>query len=98
MCVQLLGTDARMRHAFSHLTSRDPAQFWTSGQWMTERRGGSDVAGGTETLAMRQSDGSFSLYGYKWFTSATDSNMALTLARIVDDKGSTVAVRVQSLD
>lgn len=29
--------------AFPRLTSRDPQKFWTSGQWMTERRGGSDV-------------------------------------------------------
>ena len=29
--------------AHEHLTSRDPSMFWTSGQWMTERRGGSDV-------------------------------------------------------
>uniref|UniRef100_A0A8C4WWI1 Adaptive response protein AidB N-terminal domain-containing protein n=1 Tax=Eptatretus burgeri TaxID=7764 RepID=A0A8C4WWI1_EPTBU len=28
--------------ALEHLTSRDPTHFWTSGQWMTERRGGSD--------------------------------------------------------
>ena len=27
----------------SHLTSRDPNTFWTSGQWMTEKEGGSDV-------------------------------------------------------
>jgi hypothetical protein len=32
------------------LTSRDPGRFITSGQWMTERTGGSDV-GGTETIA-----------------------------------------------
>ena len=31
------------------LLSRDPAQMWTSGQWMTERTGGSDV-GLTETI------------------------------------------------
>ena len=29
--------------AFPRLTSRDPKTFWTSGQWMTERGGGSDV-------------------------------------------------------
>ena len=28
-----------LEKAFSHLTSRDPAYFWTSGQWMTEKRG-----------------------------------------------------------
>ncbi|XP_041456864.1 acyl-CoA dehydrogenase family member 11-like isoform X1 [Lytechinus variegatus] len=75
------------RSAFGHLTSRKPETFWTSGQWMTEKKGGSDVAGGTETLAYPQNDGSFNLHGYKWFSSATDSDMTLTLARIVDDDG-----------
>ena len=32
-----------LKDAYSHLTSRDPKKFWTSGQWMTERKGGSDV-------------------------------------------------------
>jgi acyl-CoA dehydrogenase len=61
------------------LLSRDPAQMWTSGQWMTERTGGSDVSQ-TETIARRDGDG-WRLYGTKWFTSATTSEMALTLAR-----------------
>ena len=30
--------------ALPRLLSRDPGRFWTSGQWMTERGGGSDVA------------------------------------------------------
>ncbi|KAF4591890.1 acyl-CoA dehydrogenase [Ophiocordyceps camponoti-floridani] len=29
-----------MEHVFRRLTSRDPAEAWTSGQWMTERAGG----------------------------------------------------------
>ena len=62
-----------------HLTTRDPQQMWTSGQWMTERTGGSDVSQ-TETVARRDGDG-WRLYGTKWFTSATTSEMALTLAR-----------------
>ena len=32
-----------LQDAYDHLTSRDPDKFWTSGQWMTERKGGSDV-------------------------------------------------------
>ena len=28
----------------------------------------------------------YRLYGYKWFSSATDGNMALALAKIVDDE------------
>jgi hypothetical protein len=65
------------------VTSRDAKKFWTSGQWMTERKGGSDVADGTETIAVPQADGTFKLWGYKWFTSASDSDMTITLARFV---------------
>ncbi|MCA9971328.1 MAG: acyl-CoA dehydrogenase family protein, partial [Anaerolineales bacterium] len=65
--------------AVPHLISRDPAQFWTSGQWMTESTGGSDV-GLSETTA-EQVDGVWRLHGRKWFTSATTSQIALTLAR-----------------
>lgn len=62
------------------LVSRDPALAWTSGQWMTETTGGSDV-GRTETVAVRDGDGQWRLHGTKWFTSATTSEIALTLAR-----------------
>ncbi|XP_064392364.1 acyl-CoA dehydrogenase family member 11-like [Halichondria panicea] len=80
------------KRAFCHLTARDPESFWTSGQWMTEKRGGSDVAGGTDTVAYGpDSEGNYSLHGYKWFTSATDANMAFTLARIVTDQGDVTA-------
>jgi alkylation response protein AidB-like acyl-CoA dehydrogenase len=71
---------ALIERALAHLTARDPAQFWTSGQWMTESTGGSDV-GLSETVARRDDDGRWRLYGRKWFTSAVTSQMALTLAR-----------------
>jgi acyl-CoA dehydrogenase len=61
------------------LTTRDPAKMWTSGQWMTERTGGSDVSQ-SETIAKRDGE-TWRLYGTKWFTSATTAEMALTLAR-----------------
>ncbi|MEO6774529.1 MAG: acyl-CoA dehydrogenase family protein [Kofleriaceae bacterium] len=61
------------------LLTRDPAVMWTSGQWMTERTGGSDVST-SETVA-KQVDGQWQLFGTKWFTSATTAQMALTLAR-----------------
>ena len=63
-----------------HLTTRDPSTAWTSGQWMTETTGGSDV-GKTGTVARRDASGAWRLHGTKWFTSATTSEMALTLAR-----------------
>ncbi|KAK2779851.1 hypothetical protein FQN53_001281 [Emmonsiellopsis sp. PD_33] len=76
------------------LLSRDPTQAWTSGQWMTERKGGSDVRG-TETVARKlaveeQGDGvdalgfplgPWQIDGFKWFSSATDANMTIMLAK-----------------
>ena len=77
--LQLSGNRPLIDCALPRLTSRDPATFWTSGQWMTESTGGSDV-GRSETVACREGDG-WRLYGRKWFTSATTSPMTLTLAR-----------------
>ena len=74
------GNRGLIEHAVPHLVSRDPGQFWTSGQWMTEATGGSDV-GSSESVAVPQPDGSWSISGRKWFTSAATSQMALTLAR-----------------
>jgi acyl-CoA dehydrogenase len=70
---------ALVERAVPRLTSRNAADAWTSGQWMTERTGGSDVSQ-TETVA-RLVDGEHRLFGTKWFTSATTSEMTLTLAR-----------------
>ena len=70
---------ALVERAVPRLTSRDPRLAWTSGQWMTERTGGSDV-GISETVARHDGE-HWRLFGTKWFTSATTSEMALTLAR-----------------
>ena len=78
--LSISGNKTLMQRALPHLTARDPARFWTSGQWMTESTGGSDVSL-TETVARQGSDGRWRLYGRKWFTSAVTSQMALTLAR-----------------
>ena len=83
---------ATFNSAFERLTTRNPLTAWTSGQWMTERKGGSNVSG-TETIARiadrslgsKALDGSplgpYSVYGFKWFSSATDADMAVFLAR-----------------
>lgn len=71
--------DEKLKKTFNeHLMSRDKKSFWTSGQWMTERTGGSDVSG-TSTIAKTE-NGVHKLHGTKWFTSATTSQMAFTLA------------------
>jgi alkylation response protein AidB-like acyl-CoA dehydrogenase len=74
------GNQALIERAVPHLLSRDPEMFWTSGQWMTESTGGSDV-GLSETIARRDEEGVWRLYGRKWFTSAATSQIALALAR-----------------
>ena len=75
--------------AYDRVTSRDPQKAWTSGQWMTERSGGSDVSG-TETIATPVSEtasvsgiplGPWRIDGFKWFSSATDSSMTVLLAQ-----------------
>ncbi|KAJ5636906.1 uncharacterized protein N7484_010219 [Penicillium longicatenatum] len=72
---------------------------WTSGQWMTERAGGSDVQN-TETWATYSplpkssasgplGDGDYLISGFKFFSSATDANVALLLAKSPSGKLST---------
>ncbi|KAI0403988.1 very-long-chain acyl-CoA dehydrogenase [Xylaria palmicola] len=83
------------QNAYDHLISRNPTEAWTSGQWMTERVGGSDVSR-SETVAKYsplpndaplcdpEEDipiGPWSIDGFKWFSSATDSNMTILLAQ-----------------
>lgn len=83
--------------ALERLLSRVPDVAWTSGQWMTERPGGSDVRN-TETRARRVSDeeresqkgmvasdgnvlGPWRIDGFKWFSSATDADCTVLLAK-----------------
>jgi len=76
--IELHGDDFLRKNAFPGLTSRDPKAFRTSGQWMTERTGGSDVS---RSMTIAIPDGEhFALHGHKWFTSAITAHMAFTLA------------------
>lgn len=52
----------------------------TAGMSMTEKQGGSDVRSGT-TTATPSTDGTYTIVGHKWFTSAPMSDMFLTLAQ-----------------
>lgn len=76
--IELYGDDFLKEHAYKGLTSRKPESFKTSGQWMTERTGGSDVS---RSMTFATPDGNdYILRGHKWFTSAITANMAFTLA------------------
>jgi acyl-CoA dehydrogenase len=73
--------DAGLRDEWlPRLTSTDPDTAVTSGQWMTEAQGGSDLSR-SSTTARLAGDGSWRLTGEKWFCSAADSAVAVALAR-----------------
>ncbi|HJR03868.1 MAG TPA: acyl-CoA dehydrogenase family protein [Methylomirabilota bacterium] len=82
-CARMLGafgSDELKARYLPHLTSTDPDTLWQGTQWMTERTGGSDV-GASTTVARREADGQWRLWGDKWFTSVANAELALTLAR-----------------
>ena len=62
------------------LTTTTYEELWQGTQWMTEKTGGSDV-GALTTIARRDADGTWRLWGDKWFCSNANAAMALTLAR-----------------
>jgi putative acyl-CoA dehydrogenase len=57
-----------------------------AGMGMTEKQGGSDVRAGT-TVATPRGDGTWSLRGHKWFTSAPMCDVFLVLAQAVTASG-----------
>ena len=63
----------------AHLVSREPDNAWTSGQWMTERQGGSDV--GRNSVVAKRDGNHWRLFGQKFFCSNIGCEMALALAR-----------------
>ncbi|SPO19764.1 uncharacterized protein UTRI_00156_B [Ustilago trichophora] len=89
--LEMFGTEKQKREIIPKLCSTDPNTAWTAGQWMTERPGGSDVSR-TETVAKPlnpnkkpEAGDQFVISGFKWFSSATDGDIALALARTSDD-------------
>jgi alkylation response protein AidB-like acyl-CoA dehydrogenase len=78
-------------YALQRVISRS-SDRWVSSQWMTERPGGSDVQN-TETVATyspvhkktsqyrRIDEGDYLISGFKFFSSATDADIAFILAK-----------------
>jgi alkylation response protein AidB-like acyl-CoA dehydrogenase len=62
------------------LATTDFDLLWQGTQWMTEKTGGSDVGAAT-TVARRETEDRWRLWGDKWFCSNADADVALTLAR-----------------
>src|ERR1700693_3126941 len=69
-----------MTDSTARLTTTDFPQLLQGTQWMTEKTGGSDVGAAT-TTARRDADGTWRLWGDKWFWSNANADVAVTLAR-----------------
>jgi len=78
--LRLYGSEDLKAAYLPRLTSTDFDQLWQGTQWMTERTGGSDV-GASTTVARRDADGTWRLWGDKWFCSNANADVAVTLAR-----------------
>lgn len=90
--LQRHGTHEQVMRVVPHLTSRDPRTLWTGGMFLTERAGGSDV-GSNETVARKDADGTWRLYGHKWFCSNVDAQAVLVTARPDGTNGGTRGLR-----
>jgi len=78
--LRLYGSEELKAAYLPRLTTTDFDQLWQGTQWMTEKTGGSDV-GTSTTVARRDADGTWRLWGDKWFCSNANADVALTLAR-----------------
>jgi len=74
------GSPELVARFFDRLTSLDFDQLGQGAMFMTEQGAGSDVAA-TAVTAEDQGDGTFRLYGDKWFCSNADAEFAMVLAR-----------------
>ncbi|KAF8680344.1 Acyl-CoA dehydrogenase, C-terminal domain [Rhizoctonia solani] len=105
--LELIGTCHMKEWLLPRLLSRDPQLAYTAGQWMTEaclRPGGSDVSH-TETVAhpvypndTMQNGAPYRLSGVKWFSSATDGQLALALAQVPNQGLALFVVPMPSAD
>lgn len=72
--------DGSLERFYDGLVARDYEDLRTGAMFLTEKQGGTDV-GANEVTAREAEDGSYRLYGEKWFCSNADSDAALVLAR-----------------
>lgn len=78
--LDLHGSEAQKAERIPELASRNLQTLKTGAMFLTEKQGGSDV-GRNATRAVQQPDGTWRLYGEKWFCSNVDAGYKLVLAR-----------------
>uniref|UniRef100_A0A1X7UVI6 Uncharacterized protein n=1 Tax=Amphimedon queenslandica TaxID=400682 RepID=A0A1X7UVI6_AMPQE len=88
-----------MATTYNRLTSRDPSSFWISGQWMTERGGGSDVEGLLLMPSWKMVTGivSMAISGSVQPVTATDADMTFTLADVQEESGQVTDVSTEGI-
>jgi len=77
------GSTDLIRRYLPRLTTQDFDELYQGAMFMTEQGAGSDVSA-TAVRAEPSADGTYWLYGDKWFYSNPDANLAMVLARIDD--------------
>ncbi len=90
MLLSRFGDDVLKAKYLDGLTQTDMTKLTQGAQFMTEKEGGSDV--GSLTTVARQVDGTWRLYGEKWFCSNADAPVAMLLARPEGASGGTRGV------
>ncbi|MCK9510431.1 MAG: acyl-CoA dehydrogenase family protein [Pigmentiphaga sp.] len=80
------GDPALVDEILPQVTSLDFDELRQSAMFMTEQAAGSDVSA-TQTIARREADGRWRLYGDKWFCSNPDAGFAMVLARSEETPG-----------
>lgn len=78
--LQELGTDDLQKKYLDRFLDRDYARHFEGAQFLTEVQGGSDV-GANATRAVQADDGTWRIYGEKWFCSNIDADVFLMTAR-----------------
>jgi alkylation response protein AidB-like acyl-CoA dehydrogenase len=79
------GDPALVERFIGRLTSLDFDELAQGAMFMTEQDAGSDIA--ATTTAASQADGTWRLYGDKWFCSNAGANLAMVLARSGPEPG-----------
>lgn len=80
--IERYADDGLKRRYLPRMLSQNFEELLKGAQFMTERAGGSDLAGGSVTA--RRAGDHWRLHGDKWFCSAVDGDVVLLLARPED--------------
>lgn len=84
--LQELGSEELKDRFLPHFLDRDYDNHYEGAQFLTEIQGGSDV-GANATRAEVQEDGTWRIFGEKWFCSNIDADVFLMTARLPDTTG-----------